>query len=226
MKLITEQVHDVKFLVEENKETGKKNYVIEGVFMVAEEPNRNGRYYPKHILQRECLRYNRDYIQQNRAWGELNHPNGPTINLDRVSHMITSLVEDGNYFIGKAKILQETPMGKIAHSLLEAGGQLAVSTRGVGNLKEGRDGKWEVQEDFFLATPADIVADPSAPKAFVRGIMEGADWIYIDGQGWIAEFADRTKKRIDNSARGEDRERVMVEAFQAYLKKLSESIRV
>lgn len=226
MKLITEQVEDVKVLQEENTSTGKKSYVIEGVFMVAEEPNRNGRYYPKHILQRECMRYNRDYIRENRAWGELNHPNGPTINLDRVSHMIVSLVEDGNYFIGRAKVLDETPMGKIAHALLEAGGRLAVSTRGVGNLKEGRDGKWEVQEDFFLATPADIVADPSAPKAFVRGIMEGADWIYIDGQGWIAQFAEQTKRAVDNSRRGEDRNKVMVEAFEAYLKKLSECIRV
>lgn len=217
MKLITETLENVKILVEENN--GKKRYFIEGIFMQGDITNRNRRQYPTHILARECKRYTDNFIKENRAYGELNHPPSPTINLDRVSHMITSLEQDGSNFIGKAKIL-ETPMGKIAQSLLDEGARLAVSSRGVGNLEEC-NGYMQVKEDFFLATPADIVADPSAPQAFVRGIMEGAEWVYLDGQGWIQQHNEAVKKAIDNSPRGEDREKVMIEAFESFLNKLS-----
>jgi hypothetical protein len=167
MKLISEAIEDVKLIVEEKE--GGKNYYIQGIFMQAEQTNRNNRRYQLNVMEREVARYNNDYIKTNRAVGELGHPNGPAINLDRISHKIVALEQDGNNFIGKAKIV-DTPMGKIARGLLESGVQLGVSSRGMGSIKDV-GGIMEVQEDFFLATPADIVADPSAPDAFVQGIM-------------------------------------------------------
>ena len=177
MKLFTELVEDVQYIVEEKN--GKKDLFITGPFMQAEQKNRNGRVYARGILEREVERYNNDYVRSNRALGELGHPEGPSINLHRVSHKIVELKQDGNNFIGKAKIL-ETPMGLIAKNLLESGVQLGVSTRGMGSLKEV-DGVMQVQDDFFLATAADIVADPSAPDAFVQGIMEGVEWVWDNG---------------------------------------------
>ena len=169
MKLITEEISKVKFITEEKN--GKKSLYIEGIFLQADIKNRNGRCYPMETLNREVTRYTDNYISKGRALGELGHPDGPTVNLDRVSHMITSLKEDGNNFVGKAKIL-DTPMGKIASSLISEGVKLGVSSRGIGSLVE-RNGVRYVSDDFMLATAADIVADPSAPDAFVNGIMEG-----------------------------------------------------
>jgi hypothetical protein len=177
MKLITEEIESVNFITE--SKNGKKSLHIEGTFLQANLKNRNGRVYPMETLQREVQRYNENYIQKGRALGELGHPDGPTVNLDRVSHMITSLKEDGTNFVGKAKIL-DTPMGKIASSLIGEGVKLGVSSRGVGSLVE-RNGVKVVNDDFMLATAADIVADPSAPDAFVNGIMEGVEWIWNNG---------------------------------------------
>jgi hypothetical protein len=193
MKLITEEIESVKVITEEKD--GKKTLYITGPFLQAEVTNRNGRCYPYQILEREVNRYNQSFIGKGRALGELGHPNGPTVNLDRVSHMITSLKAEGHTFIGKAKIL-DTPMGNIAKSLLESGVTLGVSTRGVGSLVE-RNGVKYVSDDFMLATAADIVADPSAPDAFVQGIMEGKEWVW-DG-GILKEMnANITRKRIEN----------------------------
>ena len=193
MKLITEEISSVKFITE-GKGAKKKMY-IEGVFLQGEIKNRNGRMYPISTLSREVGRYNENFIQNGRALGELGHPEGPTVNLDRVSHKITSLVQEGNNFRGKAKLL-ETPMGKIAKSLLAEGVTLGVSSRGIGTLKEDRDGLKVVGEDFQLATAADIVADPSAPDAFVNGIMEGKEWVW-EGGILREQFVDQTKKRIN-----------------------------
>ena len=179
MKLICEQIEEVKYVVEA-KESGKKNYFIEGIFMQGDLQNRNGRVYPINVLQREAERYMKEAVQANRAYGELGHPNGPTINLDRVSHMIKELRQEGNNFYGKAKIM-DTPMGNIVKNLMDEGASLGVSTRGMGSLKENKSGYMEVQDDFHLATAADIVADPSAPDAFVRGIMEGKEWVWDNG---------------------------------------------
>ena len=196
MKLITEEIESVKVITEEKD--GKKTLYITGPFLQAEVTNRNGRCYPYQILEREVNRYNQHFIGKGRALGELGHPNGPTVNLDRVSHMITSLTCEGHTFIGKAKIL-DTPMGNIAKSLLESGVTLGVSTRGVGSLVE-RNGVKYVSDDFILATAADIVADPSAPDAFVQGIMEGKEWVW-DG-GILKEMnANITRKRIENLSR-------------------------
>jgi hypothetical protein len=177
MKLITEEIESVNFITE--SKGGKKSLHIEGTFLQANIKNRNGRMYPMETLQREVQRYNENYIQKGRALGELGHPDGPTVNLDRVSHMITSLKEDGTNFVGKAKIL-DTPMGKIASSLIGEGVKLGVSSRGVGSLIE-KNGVKLVNDDFMLATAADIVADPSAPDAFVNGIMEGVEWVWSNG---------------------------------------------
>ena len=195
MKLITETVEEVNFLTEATAEGGK-NYFIEGTFMQGDTLNRNKRVYPKHILLNEVTRYTKEYVNNNRAFGELNHPSGPTVNLDRVSHKITELHRDGNNFIGKAQILS-TPMGKIAESLLKEGVCLGVSSRGIGSLRETREGHKEVGEDFMLATAADIVADPSAPDAFVRGIMEGKEWIW-DGGILKEKQAEKIYKKINN----------------------------
>ena len=175
MKLITEQLDDLMFVTEETD--GKKSLFIEGVFLQSDVKNKNGRMYPKDILQREVNRYSKQYIETKRAFGELGHPDGPVINLERVSHMITDLKEDGKNFIGKANIMTSTPYGKIVESLLNEGAQLGVSSRGMGTLKQQK-GTNVVQDDFYLATAADIVADPSAPNAFVEGVMEGKEWIF------------------------------------------------
>jgi len=183
MKLISEQwADDVNYLVEEDPKTGKKNAYIEGVMLQTEVKNKNGRVYPKEVMQKEVKRYTKEYIDNNRAYGELGHPEGPTINLERTSHLITSLEQDGNNFVGKAKILS-TPMGEIVKNLLDDGARLGVSSRGMGSLKASnrKGGAQMVQSDFQLATAADIVADPSAPDAFVDGVMEGVEWIWDNG---------------------------------------------
>ena len=178
MKLIREEIESVEFLVEQKN--GKKSMYIEGIFLQGDLQNRNGRMYPINVLRKEVARYNENHIQSGRALGELGHPDGPTVNLDRVSHKITSLKESGSNFIGKAKILG-TPMGKIAASLVEEGVKLGVSSRGIGSLKPTREGVNVVGDDFMLSTAADIVADPSAPDAFVEGIMEGKEWVWDGG---------------------------------------------
>ena len=178
MRLIAEEISQADFLIEDSKD-GKKNYYIEGVFLQAELQNKNGRKYPLGTLQREVAKYDENYIKGGRALGELGHPEGPSINLDRVSHKIESLTEDGNNFIGRAKIL-ETPMGQIAKNLLDEGIRLGVSSRGMGSLRK-EEGCNVVQDDFMLSTAADIVADPSAPDAFVDGIMEGKEWVWNNG---------------------------------------------
>ena len=193
MKLITEEVTNVKVITEEKN--GKKNLYIEGVFLQGEIKNRNGRMYPISTLSKEVNRYCETFVNKGRALGELGHPDGPTVNLDRVSHKITSLVQEGNNFRGKAQILS-TPMGKIASSLLDEGVMLGVSSRGVGSLQTTSEGCKVVGEDFQLATAADIVADPSAPDAFVNGIMEGREWVW-EGGVLREQFAEQTKKRIN-----------------------------
>ena len=179
MKLIVEQVENVK-VITEAKENGKKNMFIEGIFLQADLQNRNGRIYPVAILEKEVNRYVAENIEKKRAYGELGHPQGPSINLDRVSHMIESIRKDGSNFIGRAKVL-ETPMGNIVRNLIDEGANLGVSSRGMGSIKESKNGIMEVQSDFYLATAADIVADPSAPDAFVQGIMEGVEWVWNNG---------------------------------------------
>jgi len=194
MKLIREEIESVKFLVETTK-SGKKSLYIEGVFLQGEIKNRNGRMYPMETLRREVGRYNENHVQAGRALGELGHPDGPTVNLDRVSHKIVSLKESGSNFIGKAKILN-TPMGKIASSLIEEGVKLGVSSRGIGSLRTTKEGTNIVGDDFMLATAADIVADPSAPDAFVEGIMEGKEWVW-EGGILREKYAEQTKRRIN-----------------------------
>ena len=193
MKLITEEIEKVE-VITEGKGADKKLF-IQGPFLQAECVNRNGRMYPMAIMEREVKRYTEQYVCKGRALGELGHPDGPTVNLDRVSHKIVSLTQEGNNFIGKAQILS-TPMGKIAESLLKEGVCLGVSSRGIGSLRETREGHKEVGEDFMLATAADIVADPSAPDAFVQGIMEGKEWIW-DGGMLREKVAQNTKNRIN-----------------------------
>ena len=193
MKLITEEIDQVEVIVEERN--GKKNLFIEGIFLQGEIQNRNGRMYPMQTLSREVGRYNENFVCKGRALGELGHPDGPTVNLDRVSHKITSLRQEGNNFIGKAQILS-TPMGNIAKSLLGEGVKLGVSSRGVGSLNKTNEGYSVVGEDFTLATAADIVSDPSAPDAFVDGIMEGKDWVW-DGDILRERYAQKTYKRIN-----------------------------
>jgi hypothetical protein len=193
MKLITEEIDQVEVIVEERN--GKKNLFIEGIFLQGEIKNRNGRMYPMNTLSREVGRYNENFVCKGRALGELGHPDGPTVNLDRVSHKITSLRQEGNNFIGKAQILS-TPMGNIAKSLLGEGVKLGVSSRGVGSLNKTNEGYSVVGEDFTLATAADIVSDPSAPDAFVDGIMEGKEWVW-DGDVLRERYAQKTYKRIN-----------------------------
>ena len=193
MKLIREEVESVKFLVEQKN--GKKSLYIEGVFLQGDIKNRNGRMYPMETLRKEVARYNESNIQSGRALGELGHPDGPTVNLDRVSHKIVSLKESGSNFIGKAKILS-TPMGKIASSLIDEGVKLGVSSRGIGSLQMNKEGCNIVGSDFMLATAADIVADPSAPDAFVEGIMEGKEWIW-DGGILREKLAEQTQRKIN-----------------------------
>jgi hypothetical protein len=193
MKLITEEIESVEVITE--SVDGKKTLFIKGIFLQTEQQNRNGRVYRLPIMEREVKRYNEQYVQKGRALGELGHPDGPTVNLDRVSHKICELYRDGNNFIGKAQILS-TPMGKIAESLLKDGVTLGVSSRGIGSLRETREGYKEVGEDFMLATAADIVADPSAPDAFVQGIMEGKEWCW-EGGVLREKIAENTRRKIN-----------------------------
>lgn len=215
MKLIKEAVEAVEFITEEHN--GKKSHYITGVFMQAEKQNRNGRVYPFPVLQREVERYNRDYVTKNRAFGELGHPDTPSINLDRVSHMITTLKPEGTNFIGKARIV-DTPMGKTVMGLLDSGASLGVSTRGVGSLKPV-NGYQLVQDDFKLATAADIVADPSAPDAFVQGIMEGVEWFYDDGHWRMAEASHELKKQIKEFSKREIEDKALI-IFENYISKI------
>lgn len=217
MKLITEVLEQDVQYVTEAKEDGGKNYFIEGVFMQGNLKNRNGRVYPMETLMREVKRYNKEYVEQNRAYGELGHPQGPTINLERVSHMIKELYQDGNNVIGKAKIMTETPMGRIVKNLMDEGAKLGVSSRGMGTLRQ-RNGVNEVQNDFQLATAADIVADPSAPEAFVQGVMEGVEWLQIDDR-WVPQYIEETQKAIRNASKKELKQS-MVEAFEKFMKQL------
>ena len=215
MKLFTELNEEVDFLVEKN-EKGEKSHYIKGIFMQAEQKNRNGRLYPINVLESEVNRYNENYVQKKRAFGELGHPEGPNINLDRVSHMITDLHKEGTNFIGKAKIM-DTPFGKIVKSLIDEGANLGVSSRGMGSLKPNRDTQI-VQDDFHLATAADIVADPSAPNAFVEGIMEGKEWVWDNGR--IHEIHVQQYKTQINESTREEREKMKLFAFQDFLSKL------
>ena len=216
MKLISEEAIEVNFVTEED-DNKKKNYFIEGIFMQSETKNRNGRVYPKVILQKEVKRYTEKFINTKRAFGELGHPDGPTVNLERVSHMITELVEDGDNFLGRAKIM-DTPYGKIVKNLIDEGAKLGVSSRGMGPLKPVQDGLQEVQSDFYLATAADIVADPSAPDAFVSGIMEGKEWVWDNGlikEKEIVEYQKRVERATEIS-----RNKVRIEAFENFITKL------
>jgi hypothetical protein len=197
MKLISEHIEDVEYITEE-KDNGEKTYKIKGVFMQSEVKNRNGRVYPFPVLEKEVNRYNKDYVNENRAFGELGHPDGPTVNLERASHMITSLKPEGKNFVGQATILK-TPMGRIVENLMDAGGKLGVSSRGMGSLVQ-KNGANYVKDDFYLATAADIVADPSAPNAFVQGIMEGKEWVWDNG-ALVEEELIRMKKRINENVR-------------------------
>ena len=216
MKLIREEIESVEFIVEERN--GKKNMFIEGIFLQGDLKNRNGRMYPMETLRREVMRYTENHVNSGRALGELGHPDGPTVNLDRVSHKIVSLKESGNNFIGKAKILS-TPMGKIAESLINEGVKLGVSSRGIGSLKQTREGVNIVGDDFMLSTAADIVADPSAPDAFVEGIMEGKDWVW-DG-GILRESAARkTYKTINTLVTQKQLDEQKVKLFNDFLNNL------
>ena len=220
MKLISEQWSDeVNYLVEEDPKTGKKHAYIEGVMLQTEVKNKNGRIYPKEVMQKEVKRYNKEYVDQNRAYGELGHPEGPTINLERTSHLITSLKEDGNNFVGKAKILS-TPMGEIVKNLLNDGARLGVSSRGMGSLKasNAKGGVQMVQSDFQLATAADIVADPSAPDAFVDGVMEGVEWVWDNGvikAQKIEEYKDTIRR-----AKSQKLQEVKLNVFKSFLENL------
>ena len=220
MKLISEQwADDVNYLIEEDPKTGKKNAYIEGVMLQTEVKNKNGRVYPKEVMQKEVKRYTKEYIDNNRAYGELGHPEGPTINLERTSHLITSLREDGNNFVGKAKILS-TPMGNIVKNLLDDGARLGVSSRGMGSLKasNAKGGVQMVQSDFQLATAADIVADPSAPDAFVDGVMEGVEWIWDNGVIKAQKIEDY--KHSIARARTQKLQEVKLNVFNDFLKNL------
>jgi len=216
MKLIREEIETVDFIVEEKN--GKKSMYIEGVFLQGDIRNRNGRMYPMETLRREVHRYNENHVMCGRALGELGHPDGPTVNLDRVSHKIISLKESGSNFIGKAKILS-TPMGKIAESLISEGVRLGVSSRGVGSLRQTREGYSLVGEDFMLATAADIVADPSAPDAFVSGIMEGKEWVW-DGGILREKFARKTYKTINTLVDQKRLDEQKASLFQDFLNNL------
>lgn len=217
MKLITELVEETHFLTE-TKEDGKKEFFIEGKFISANRKNKNGRIYPMEVLEPEVSRYIREVVNTKRAFGELNHPSGPTINLQNVSHIITELKKDGDYFIGKAK-LTETPMGEIAKGLMTSGGQLGVSTRGMGSLVE-KNGMMEVQKDFKLAT-VDIVGDPSGHECFVNGIMEGVEWIYDPVKGtWHEEQLHEYKKAISKMSIKEIEEKKMA-IFEDYITSLT-----
>lgn len=224
MKLITETFEDVQY-VSEAKEDGSKNLYIEGVFLQSAIKNRNGRMYPEEIMDREVERYMKESVATKSALGELGHPNGPQINLDRVSHRIVSLRKEGTDYVGKA-IITNTPMGNIAKGLIESDARLGVSSRGMGSLKLNSEGINEVQNDFRLATAADIVADPSAPNAFVNGIMESVDWVYDERLGWKAiELAEQTKKEIEKSVKSRELDEAKrLKIFENYLARLSKIV--
>ena len=215
VKLFTEAVEEVQYITEA-KEGGGKNYKIKGIFLQADIKNRNGRVYPMEILEKEVARYNKKFINENRAYGELGHPEGPTVNLERVSHMVTELYPDGKNFIGEAKIM-ETPMGKIVKNIMNEGGKLGVSSRGMGSLNQ-KNGANYVRDDFYLATAADIVADPSAPNAFVEGIMEGKEWVWNNGALIEAELVE-LRRKFDVKKRNRDAKVEALE-FAKFLKKL------
>ena len=214
MKLISEEIQSAEYLVEENN--GKKEYKIRGVFLQSDIKNRNGRVYIREILVREVNRYNKEFVQKNRAFGELGHPDGPTVNLERVSHMVKSLTADGSNFIGEAKIM-DTPYGKIVKGLIDEGAQLGVSSRGMGSLIQ-RNGVNYVKDDFYLATAADIVADPSAPDAFVEGIMESKEWVWDNGVLKQVDI-ESWKKQIQEAKRTVLEEKKL-KVFKSFLTKL------
>ena len=214
VKLISEEIQDVEYICEEKD--GNRDYKIKGIFMQADVKNRNGRVYPMEVLQKEVNRYNKEYINEKRAFGELGHPDGPTVNLERASHMITKLYPDGKNFIGEAKIMS-TPMGEIVKTLMDEGAKLGVSSRGMGSLDQ-KNGANYVRDDFYLATAADIVADPSAPNAFVEGIMEGKEWVWNNGSLVEAEL-ERAKQRINERVRKRQVNENALE-FINFLKKL------
>jgi hypothetical protein len=214
MKLISEEIQQAEYLVEEKN--GKKEYKIKGVFLQSNIKNRNGRIYPKEILDKEVKRYNAEFINKNRAFGELGHPDGPTVNLERVSHMVKKLYPEGDNFIGEAKIMN-TPYGKIVKGLIDEGAQLGVSSRGMGSLEQ-KNGANYVGRDFYLATAADIVADPSAPDAFVEGIMENKEWVWDNGvlverdiEAWKLELIQTKKRALEEKK---------LKVFESMLKKL------
>ena len=211
MKLISEHVEDIEYITEAD-EDGKKNYRIKGVFMEADIKNRNNRMYPMNVLQKEVSRYNKEYVQQKRAFGELGHPDGPTVNLERVSHMITKLYPDGKQFVGEAKVM-DTPYGKIVKNLIDEGAKLGVSSRGMGSLEPRRD-MHVVKDDFYLATAADIVADPSAPNAFVEGIMEGKEWVWDNG---IVKEVDIVKYRAELRKESKRLDEKKAEVFKKFM---------
>jgi hypothetical protein len=217
MKLITELNEDVKYLVEEKE--GKKNYFVEGIIMMGEIANRNNRSYPISILEREMNRYNEQYVSKSRAYGELGHPSGPSINLDRACIMFKNLHREGNNIVGRAKVL-DTPMGNIVKGLINEGAGLGISSRGTGSIKEGRNGIMEVQDDFYLATAGDIVADPSAPEAFVRGIMEGVEWIWDNGI-LKAQRIEQYREQINVGAKKRISEETAIKVFKQFFHDLS-----
>jgi len=236
MKLITEEIESAKFIIEETE--GKKSMYIEGIFLQGNMKNRNNRMYPVEVLEKEVIRYCESFVNKGRALGELGHPDGPTVNLDRVSHKIVSLQREGNNFVGKAKLL-DTPMGNIAKSLIDEGVTLGVSSRGIGSLRETSEGYKVVGEDFMLATAADIVADPSAPDAFVNGIMEGVEWIWESGilkarqpefkvpvqvvekvELEVEEKIEKTKKTINNLVDQKRLDEHKLDLFQQFLSNL------
>ncbi len=215
MKLIKEVFDTTNIIVEERK--GKKDYFIEGVFLQSELKNRNGRMYPESVMDKEVARYITESVEKNRAYGELGHPDTPSINLDRVSHMIVNLRKEGTNYIGRAKIM-ETPMGNIARGLLDGGANLGVSSRALGSLKMNNEGVQIVQDDFMLSTAADIVADPSAPDAYVRGIMESKEWVFVDGK-FVEKNIEETQKFIRKASSKQLQEAKMI-AFQHFLSKI------
>jgi hypothetical protein len=219
MKLITELNEEVKYLIEERE--GKKHVYVEGVIMQGNIVNRNGRMYGINILEKEMGRYNEQYVSKNRAYGELGHPSGPTINLERACIMFKKLYREDNNILGRAKVL-DTPMGNIVKGLISEGASLGISSRGMGSIKETKDGIMEVQDDFFLATAGDIVADPSAPDAFVRGIMEGVEWVWDNGL-LKAQRLEQFKEQINRGARQRISEETAINVFKQFLSDLSKS---
>ena len=216
MKLIREEFNDTRLIVEEKLGKGK-TYFIEGVFLQSELTNRNKRMYPESVMDKEVGRYIKEYVEKNRAYGELGHPENPSINLERVSHLITSLRKEGTNYIGRAKIL-DTPMGQITKGLLDGGANLGVSSRALGSLKMNKEGVQIVQDDFMLSTAADIVADPSAPDAFVRGIMESKEWVFVDGK-FVERNIDEVRTVIQKTS-SRNLEEATIRAFQHFLGKI------